>query len=280
MARLIPASDTKNAPIVGAGDETLSLITFRLVELTAGETLTLVEPDHEVCLVPFSGTVHVEVDGQRFDDLGGRDDVFSGLADSVYVPANRRISLVAFSNCEIGVAGAKTEEDADATPFRVTPDEVEEVEVGSRETHSRRRIRHILGQRQNGRVQRLLVSELYADPGCWSGYPPHKHDTDDGVKETNHEELYHYRFNPETGFGGQSCYNEGEAPTTFTTRHGDTFCLDRGYHPTVTSPGHEGYIFTVLAGYTQRGLVQRFESRHAHLMAAIPGIQGMRDAFK
>ena len=260
MARLIPAYEAKNTPIVGAGDETLSLITFRLVRLISGAPLTLIESDHELCLVPFSGTVHMEVDGQRFDNVGGRNDVFSGLADSVFVPANRRITLVAVTNCEIGVAGAKVAEDARATSFRVTPNEVEEVEVGSPETHSRRRIRHILGQRQSSRVQKLLVSELYADPGCWSGYPPHKHDTDDGVEETNHEELYHYRFKPNTGFGGQSCYNEGEAPTTFTTRHGDTFCLDRGYHPTVTSPGHEGYIFTVLAGYTQRGLARISQS--------------------
>ena len=129
-------------------------------------------------------------------------------------------------------------------------------------------------------MHRLLVSELYADPGCWSGYPPHKHDTDDGSTETDHEELYHYRFNPESGFGGQSVYQDGERPQAFVTRHGDTFLLDGGYHPTVTSPGHEGYIFTILAGRSRRGLVQRFEAKHTHLMNGIPGIQGMRDKFK
>ena len=52
------------------------------------------------------------------------------------------------------------------------------VDVGSSETHSQRRIFHILGQNGQGRAGRLLVSELYADDGCWNGYPPHKHDTD------------------------------------------------------------------------------------------------------
>jgi 5-deoxy-glucuronate isomerase len=63
------------------------------------------------------------------------------------------------------------------------------------------------------------------------------------------------------------------------TRHGDTFLVDRGYHPTVTSPGHDGYVFTVLVGRKQRSMVQYFEPQHRHLMEKIPGIQAMRDKF-
>ena len=58
------------------------------------------------------------------------------------------------------------------------------VEVGSADTHSRRRIFHILGQNAAGRAGRLLVSELYGDAGCWSGYPPHKHDMERAPEET------------------------------------------------------------------------------------------------
>jgi 5-deoxy-glucuronate isomerase len=64
------------------------------------------------------------------------------------------------------------------------------------------------------------------------------------------------------------------------TRSGDTFLLDRGFHPTVTSPGHEEYIFTILVGKTQRGLVQHFKEDYHHLMAGIPGIQDMVNKFK
>ena len=136
------------------------------------------------------------------------------------------------------------------------------VEVGSHDTHSRRRIFHILGQNGAGRAGSLLVSELYGDPGCWSGYPPHKHDTDRLPVETNHEEIYHYRYRPETGFGAQFRYDAdggGEEPEVVMTRHGDTYCIDHGYHPTLRAPGHEGYIFTILVGRQHRGLVQSFE---------------------
>ena len=66
----------------------------------------------------------------------------------------------------------------------------------------------------------------------------------------------------------------------FMTQDGDTFLLDRGYHPTVTSPGHEEYSFTILVGKSQRGLVQNFKEDYHYLMAGIPGIQDMVDEFK
>jgi 5-deoxy-glucuronate isomerase len=64
------------------------------------------------------------------------------------------------------------------------------------------------------------------------------------------------------------------------TRHGDTFLLDRGYHPTVTSPGHEEYIFTILVGKSRRGLVQNFKEEHRYMLREIPGVQDMVNKFK
>jgi 5-deoxy-glucuronate isomerase len=107
---------------------------------------------------------------------------------------------------------------------------------------------------------------LYGDDGCWSGYPPHKHDTERPPEETDFEEIYHYRYRPESAFGAQFCYDEdGREPVVTMTRHGDTFLIDRGYHPTVRGPGHEGYIFTILVGRRQRSLIQSFEPAHRPL---------------
>ena len=130
-----------------------------------------------------------------------------------------------------------------------------------------------------GRAGNLLVSELYADEGCWSGYPPHKHDTDQ-FGETAHQEAYHWRFNPPNGFGAQLWYSPDGDSTAYMTRDGDTFAFSDGYHPTVTSPFHESYIFTILVGETQRSLVQNFDATYRHLMDRIPGIAAMRDKFK
>jgi 5-deoxy-D-glucuronate isomerase len=52
------------------------------------------------------------------------------------------------------------------------------------------------------------------------GLSPHKHDTERPPTETAFQEVYHYRFRPESGFGCQVCYEEGAEPTAVVTRHG------------------------------------------------------------
>lgn len=280
MPKLIRARDNRHAPLVepGRGDATLTY--FNLLRLGAGEAVTLDVPRCELICVVLSGRADIAACAQEFKNIGRRADVWDGPADSVYCGTCPRVTVRAQRDgTEVAVAGGVCEQPF--APFRIAPEEVEMVDVGSRETHSHRRIFHILGQNARGRAGCLLVSELYADDGCWSGYPPHKHDTERPPQETDFEEIYHYRFRPETGFGVQLCYGEnGDTPMAAMTRHGDTFIVDRGYHPTVTSPGHEEYVFTILVGRKQRSLIQYFDPKHLHLAEKIPGIQAMRDKFK
>lgn len=233
----------------------------------------------ELAAVVLSGTCDLEVGDACFPGVGHRPDVWSGPAETVYVPRGAPLTVVGVAAySEVAVVGGRTRETL--SPFRVPPDEVEAVEVGSLETHSRRRIVHLLGQRQAGRVGNLLVSELYAEGGCWSGYPPHKHDTENPPEETDFAELYHYRFRPDSGFGAQLIYDRSGASQAYVTRSGDTFYFTGGYHPTVTSPGHDAYLLTVLVGREGRSLIQNFQEEHRGLMAVIPGIDAMRRKFR
>lgn len=280
MSMLIRARDNRNQPIVvpGRGEPTLTY--FNLLRLNAGQAVTLDEPSCELLCVVLAGRADIAACAQEFKNIGQRADIWDGPADSVYCGTCPRVTVRAVRDgTEVAVAGGVCEQPF--APFRIPPADVEVVEVGSHDTHSRRRIVHILGQKQAGRSGRLLVSELYGDDGCWSGYPPHKHDTERPPEETDFEEVYHYRYRPETGFGAQFCYDgNGEEPAVVMTRHGDTCLIERGYHPTVRGPGYEGYIFTILVGRQQRSLVQYFEPRHRHLMDTIPGLQAMRDKFR
>lgn len=279
-SRHIPAYDHANRPILDRSPPVPNTY-FRLVTLPAGQADEFRLPDVECLVVVLSGTVTITVSGQSFASVGQRADIWSGSADSVYCGRDHSVSLAAETAAELAIAGCRSR--ASYPPFRIGPEEVDCVDVGSNATKSRRRILHILGQNGAGRSGNLLVSELYADEGCWSGYPPHKHDTDrDG--ETAHEEVYHYRFNPRSGFGGQFWFEgDGEQAlrsSPVMTRDRDTFCFDTGYHPTVTSPGHAEYIFTILVGKSQRPLIQHFHESHRHLMDRIPGIAAMREKFK
>lgn len=279
MPTLIRCYDNKNRPIITERTGTLSLTYFNVIRLARGEEYRGAVEGFETVYVVLSGNSDVEVDGRSFAGIGERWNLWSGKADSVYATSGATVRVHANQDgTEIAVAGGRC--DREFPPFRVPPREVEMVDVGSVETKSHRRIFHILGHNAAGRAGNLLVSELYCDEGCWSGFPPHKHDQERDLEETAFEETYHYRFRPETGFGAQLCFQPDGASQCFMTRDGDTFLLDRGYHPTVTSPGHEEYIFTILVGRHQRSLVQYFKAEHRHLMGKIPGIQDMVDKFK
>lgn len=283
MPDRIRACDNKNKPLIDASHPLLSLTYFNLVSLAKGQSYACTLPKHESVYVVLSGTCDITAAGESFTSVGSRKDIWSGKADSIYAPAGAAVTVTALTDrAALAVAGGICDDKFD--PFRVTPDEVEMVEVGSPETHSRRRIFHILGHNARGRAGNLLVSELYADGGCWSGYPPHKHDTDEkhgpALEETAFEEVYYFRFNPENGFGGQFIFDDNGNETLYMTRSGDTVIIEGGYHPTVTSPNHEEYIFTILVGKTQRSLIQNFKPEYRHIMDKIPGIGAMRDKFK
>ena len=278
MARIIRSHQNSNRAIVDSAAGVSDHSYFNLIRLAEGQSWSQANANHECIFAVMSGSADFQVGNEIFTGVGHRQDVWSGPADSVYAPVRAQVQITAGpAGCEIAVGGGVCEQEFE--PFRIRPSEVDAVEVGSSETKSHRRICHILGQNGVGRAGNLLVSELYCEEGCWNGYPPHKHD-EMREGETAHEEVYHYRFNPDSGFGGQFIYSEGEEPRAELTRHGDTIVIDRGFHPTVTSPGHEAYIFTVLVGHDQRSLVQHFEAQHTHLMAGIPGLDAMREKFR
>ena len=58
-----------------------------------------------------------------------------------------------------------------------------------------------------------------------------------------------------------------------------TFIVDKGYHPCVVAPGYEMYYFTILAGKSQRPLIQYFQPEHAWQVETIPGIKDMIAKF-
>lgn len=278
----IPPYDNRNDPIVAANGDTVPLNYFNIVKLEKGQVFEYSVPGFETCIVPATGTVDVDVEGFRADALGGRGvDVWDGEPEGVYVPTGARAEMVCTSDtAEVFVAGAKYEKVLDA--FAVRADELDLVQYGSDDTKTHRKIKHILGQKQHGKVGRLLVSELYTvGQGGWSGFPSHKHDTDRLPDETRHDETYNFRFRPSHGSGVQMLQRvDNEPGDAYHIVNGSTICLDTGYHPCCVLPGYEMYYFTILAGLSQRSLVQYFQPTHAYQVETIPGIKDMVAKFK
>jgi len=274
--------DNKNEPIVGADDALVPLNYFNIVRLKKGETFEYAVPGYETGIVPATGTVDVRVGEFSAEDLGGRgEDVWDGEPEGVYVPTGMTAEMTCVSDtAEVFVAGAKYDEVLE--PFAVREDELDLVQYGSDDTKTHRKIKHIFGQKQAGKVGRLLVSELYTvGQGGWSGFPSHKHDTDRLPDETRHDETYNFRFRPNYGSGLQMLQREeGKSGDAYHIVDGSTICIDKGYHPCAVLPGYEMYYFTILGGLSQRPLVQYFQPTHAEQLHTIPGILDMVAKFK
>ena len=278
----IPPYDNANKPIIDVGSDVVALNYFNIVKLKKGARFDYAVPGYETCIVPATGSIDVSVGPLQARSVGGRGaDVWDGEPEGVYVPSGMEARFRCVSEaCEVFIAGARF--DGVYTPFAVRAHEIDMVQYGSDETKTHRKIKHILGQKQHGKVGRLLVSELYTvGAGGWSGFPSHKHDTDRLPDETRHDETYNFRFRPNDGSGVQILQKDEDTPgEAFPVVDGSTFSIDKGYHPCVALPGYEMYYFTILGGFSQRPLVQYFHPTHRAQLKTIPGIMDMVAKFK
>ncbi|MAW35757.1 MAG: 5-deoxyglucuronate isomerase [Rhodospirillaceae bacterium TMED140] len=273
--------DNQNRAIVDRADPVTPLVYFNIVRLSAGERFVTTVEGYETCVVPATGTIDVQIGDWSADGVGGRgEDVWDGEPNAVYVPVGAAAEMTAVTDCEVFIAGAAFDEVY--APFVVRAGDIDPVQYGSDDTKTHRKIKHLLGQNPPGKVGRLLVSELYTvGAGGWSGFPPHKHDTDRLPDESHHDEVYNFRFRPGHGFGMQLLQREdGEVGEAYHIVDGSTLQIDKGYHPCVAAPGYEMYYFTILAGASQRSLVQFFQPTHAYQVETIPGIKDMIAKFK
>ena len=278
----IPPFDNRNAAIIDVNNARVPLNYFNIVKLKRGQSFEYQVPGYETGIVPATGTVDIEAGGEHFDAIGQRGiDVWDGEPEGVYVPTGAPARMVCTSDAaEVFVAGAKFEQEL--SPFAVRAADIDKVQYGSDDTKTHRKIKHIIGTKYRSRVGRLLVSELFTvGAGGWSGFPPHKHDTDRLPLETRHDETYNFRFRPNHGFGLQLVQREdGMVGDAYHIVDGSTIVLDKGYHPCVAAPGYEMYYFTILGGLSQRPLVQFFQPAHAYQVETIPGIKDMIAKFK
>jgi 5-deoxy-glucuronate isomerase len=281
MGKHIPAFDNKNEPIININDETVPLVYFNQLSLKKNETHNYQLDNYETVVVMASGTCTITVDGEVFESMGTRKNVWDGNAAAVYASIGSKVEVRCDSeSADVMVAGGRYEEKTAA--FAITPEESDQIQYGSDDTKTHRKIKHILGQSNADKRGRLLVSELFTvGAGGWSGFPAHKHDTDRGDEETRYEEVYQFRFNPGQGFGAQFLYeHEDDTGPIFHIKNGSVIAIDKGYHPCVAAPGYEMYYFTIIVGETSKSLKQHFDPHHEYQVHTIPGIKDMISKFK
>jgi 5-deoxy-glucuronate isomerase len=242
--------------VLAAPGEGTRLIDLRLVRLEAGDVWAERDAGERLAVV-LGGTVDASVDGTALGPVGGRDDVFAGLGEAVYVPPGAQLALAAGAPVAVAIASAPLDGGTPGTAriIRAADQRVTRAGTGNWQ----RTIRTILGPGDD--AGRLIVGETVSPPGNWSSYPPHKHDRQAPPEEVALEEVYFYRLKPEGGFAVQLLY-DGDGEHAVIVRDGDVVAIPSGYHPVVAAAGYELYYLLVLAG-EGRDLVPFYDPEHA-----------------
>lgn len=226
-------------------------LNFGMLTLEGGQRYQAESADCEVGLVILTGRCTIQVDGQTFEQLGGRASVFDGRATGVYVPCQSSYVVQAGQEgVEIAVCRCPTREHHAVQVVR--PDDVIVNERGG--PGFKRYVHDIFGPQVQAST--MLVGETYTVAGNWSSFPPHKHDVEVLPDEVQQEELYLFKIRPEGGFGLQYFYSRPESPRgaleqAVSVRQDDLTVMPFGFHPVAAPPGYDVYYLWFLAGPTR-----------------------------
>jgi 5-deoxy-glucuronate isomerase len=222
------------------------LLDFAFLKLAAGEEYAGNSADREILAVILGGKASFKINGNNFEGVGGRPNVFSGKPYSVYIPAGAEFSVKAISPVEIALPSAPS--DAEIEPYVIAPPQVANGAWGA--ANFKRYFHQILTLAAQPELpaRRLIVGETFTPSGNWSTYPPHKHQVDDLPRQAFHEEMYYFKVNPADGFGICHYYNEEGEEENFTVRDNTIHMMPKGFHTVVSAPGYTTYYLWFLAG--------------------------------
>jgi len=185
--------------------------------------------------------------------LNGRESVFHGPSDLIYLPLETEIRISGEGRVAIGEAPAR-----ESKPVRYIAKA--EVPIFIRGAGPSTRQVHNFGVPEFLDASRFIVVEVIVPAGNWSGIPPHKHDTYVPGVESNLEEIYYFETAVARGFDAPVAHDavglvrayasdEREIDITSEVRSGDVALIPHGWHgPAMAQPGYDLYFFNVMAG--------------------------------
>ncbi len=251
-------ADAGFSRVFNVGEAEMKLTGFGLLKLAAGEKHAAKTGTLEVALVILGGRCAVRGPGFDFAEVGGRADVFSGLAHTVYLPGGVDYEVVATTDVEIAVAESPTSL-RDGAAALITPDQLKTFSIGR--DNFQRQASIMIDEKFPS--EHFFIGEAWVPSGNWASFPPHRHDFDNLPDEIDMEEIYFFRFQPKGGFGVQKIYTDNrDINVAYTVQENDTVAIPRGYHPVVNAPGYTMYYLWVMTGNT-RGFINFKDPAHS-----------------
>ncbi len=226
---------------------------LRVGTVSSANPLHIEADNRERALFVLSGGDINVTYGDQSVELRGRNSVFDGPTDHLYVPVNTAISISGDARVAVGEAPANV---AKAASLMKREDVPVLIRGAGRET---RQI-HNFGMPDTLDADRIIVVEVIVPAGNWSGAPAHKHDVYKPGKESNLEEIYYFEsavsrgekvnseVDPVGYFRGYASDNR-PFDVTAEVRTGDVVLVPHGWHgPVAAGPGYDLYFFNIMAG--------------------------------
>ena len=222
-----------------------------------GNEVSLPGKAMERIVLPLAGsfTVHYTVPGEseQVQELEGRENVFSGPSDVIYLPTGTSLRVTGHGRVAVAEAATTEFHPVQYLPKNRIPVELRGAGRCSRQVQN-------FGTPIAVDAARMIACEVITPSENWSSYPPHKHDEDIPGHESHLEEVYYFEALPSKGvkvpdnadpFGYLRTYSSsgGEIDTMAEVRTGDVALVPFGWHgPCVAGPGYDLYYLNVMAG--------------------------------
>ncbi|MFT7031974.1 MAG: 5-deoxy-glucuronate isomerase [Cyclobacteriaceae bacterium] len=235
-----------------AKDAKWQYLNFNARLMKQGEVWKGYTGDNEYGIILLSGNYSVKTDKGNWKTVNGRDNVFSGIAHTLYLSRHTEFELTAESEL-LDIACGWCEADEDHPARFKTPDEaVIEIRGGDNAT---RQINSLI--EPGFECQRLVSVEVYTPSGNWSSFPAHKHDErkldeNGNVTEARLEETYFYKVDKPQGYAIQQIYSQDRSLDEIAVaRNNDLVMIPSGYHPVAAGHGYNVYYLNFLTGSDQ-----------------------------
>lgn len=220
---------------------------LRVIDLQAGESVTVDSDGNEFLVLPLSGSAVVRC-GHDELELQGRPGVFEAVTDFAYVGLGASATITSVAGGRYAFPAARATK---TLPFRYQA--ASDIAVELRGAGACSRQVNNFCTPDTFEADRLIACEVITPGGNWSSYPPHKHDEErDG--ETSLEEIYYYEVAAGPtgpGVAYQRVYGTAERPIDVfaEVRSGDAVLIPHGWHgPSIAAPGYDLYYLNVMAG--------------------------------
>ncbi len=224
---------------------------LQVLALEAGGSADLPTDAVETLVVPLAGGCSVTV-GDHTYALAGRESVFTGVTDTVYVPrgAEAKLATEGGGRFALATAGCDQTRPVAYLPAADVPVELRGAGQSSRQVND-------VGTPAVLDADRLIVCEVLTPAGNWSSWPPHKHD-EDREGESVLEEIYYFEVGggpkgPGVAYQRVYGHERSYVDVLAEVRTGDVVLVPHGWHgPSMAAPGYHLYYLNVMAGPGER----------------------------